>query len=113
LTEVRQGGSVLAVAAIERSGRRGRYQKLGILLSIVLYPLFVGMGVSYLMANGVLVILLTLVSYVFGHEWTYATASGGGHYSPSTNTSEQAVLAPAPRLVPTDRDTEIVALALQ
>jgi hypothetical protein len=85
LIEVRQGGPALAVAAIERLGRQGRHQKLGILLSIALYPLLVSTGMNYLMADGVLIILLTLLG----------------------------CLNSAPRLVPTDRDADIVALALQ
>jgi hypothetical protein len=55
--------------------------------------MLISMGMNYLTADGVLVILLTSVSYVPGHWWTFTTApGGGGRYSPSTNTSEQADL---------------------
>jgi hypothetical protein len=110
LIEVRHGGTALAAAAIEHPARRDRHQKLGILLSLALYPLLVSMGMNYLMANGVTVILLTLVIYLFGHWRTFPTAAGGGEYSPSMNNSEQAELKSS-RLAPADRDAEIVSWA--
>jgi hypothetical protein len=47
------------------------------------------MGMNYLMANGVTVILLALVIYLFGHWPAFPTAAAGDGYNPSMNTSEQ------------------------
>jgi putative flippase GtrA len=47
----------------------------GALLSLALYPLLIQLGMNYLMANVLLVIVLTPTNYVLGHFWTF-TASG-------------------------------------
>jgi putative flippase GtrA len=44
----------------------------GTLLSLALYPLLIKLGMNYLIANGVLVVLLTPANYVLGHWWTFA-----------------------------------------
>ena len=46
------------------------------LLSLVLYPLLIKLGMNYLAANALLVIGLTPANYILGHFWTFATASG-------------------------------------
>jgi putative flippase GtrA len=45
----------------------------GTLLSLALYPLLVKLGMNYLVANALLVILLTPANYVLGHWWTFAS----------------------------------------
>jgi putative flippase GtrA len=44
----------------------------GTALSLALYPLLIKLGMNYLIANGVLVVLLTPANYVLGHWWTFA-----------------------------------------
>jgi putative flippase GtrA len=44
----------------------------GTVLSLALYPLLIKLGMNYLIANGVLVVLLTPANYVLGHWWTFA-----------------------------------------
>jgi putative flippase GtrA len=44
----------------------------GTLLSFTLYPLLVRLGINYLVANGLIVILLTPANYILGHWWTFA-----------------------------------------
>jgi putative flippase GtrA len=46
----------------------------GTLLSLALYPLLVRLGMNYLIANGLLVVLLTPANYILGHFWTFASA---------------------------------------
>jgi len=43
----------------------------GALLSLGLYPLLVKFGINYLVANALLVVLLTPANYVLGHWWTF------------------------------------------
>lgn len=45
----------------------------GTLLSLALYPLLIKLGMNYLIANGVLVVLLTPANYILGHLWTFAS----------------------------------------
>lgn len=47
----------------------------GTLLSLALYPLLIKIGMNYLLANGVLVVLLTPANYALGHWWTFAARS--------------------------------------
>ena len=44
----------------------------GTLLSLALYPLLLKLGMNYLIANSVLVVLLTPANYALGHWWTFA-----------------------------------------
>lgn len=44
----------------------------GTVLSLALYPLLIKLGMNYLIANGVLVVLLTPANYALGHWWTFA-----------------------------------------
>ena len=45
----------------------------GTLLSLALYPVLIRLGINYLAANALLVILLTPVNYILGHWWTFAS----------------------------------------
>ena len=45
---------------------------VGTLLSLALYPLLIKLGMNYLIANGMLVVLLTPANYALGHWWTFA-----------------------------------------
>jgi putative flippase GtrA len=47
----------------------------GALLSLALYPLLIQLGMNYLMANVLLVIVLTPANYVLGHFWTFTAGS--------------------------------------
>jgi len=47
----------------------------GTLLSLALYPLLVRLGINYLAANALLVILLTPANYILGHWWTFASSN--------------------------------------
>jgi putative flippase GtrA len=44
----------------------------GTALSLALYPLLIRLGMNYLIANGVIVVLLTPANYALGHWWTFA-----------------------------------------
>src|SRR5205814_3430081 len=48
----------------------------GALLSVALYPLLMRLGMDYLMANVLLVMVLTPANYLLGHFWTFTTGSG-------------------------------------
>jgi putative flippase GtrA len=45
----------------------------GTLFSLAVYPLLIKLGVNYLIANALLVALLTPTNYVLGHVWTFAS----------------------------------------
>lgn len=51
----------------------------GTVLSLALYPLLIKLGMNYLIANGVLVALLTPANYVLGHWWTFAAHDQKAH----------------------------------
>ena len=44
----------------------------GTLLNLCLYPILIRFGMNYLVANALLVIVLTPVNYILGHFWTFA-----------------------------------------
>jgi putative flippase GtrA len=45
----------------------------GTLFSLAMYPLLIKLGMNYLIANGLLVALLTPTNYMLGHVWTFAS----------------------------------------
>jgi putative flippase GtrA len=45
----------------------------GVLFSLAVYPLLIKLGMNYLIANGLLVAVLTPTNYVLGHLWTFAS----------------------------------------
>jgi putative flippase GtrA len=45
----------------------------GTLFSLAVYPLLIRLGMNYLLANGLLVALLTPTNYLLGHVWTFAS----------------------------------------
>jgi putative flippase GtrA len=47
-------------------------REAGILLSAILYPILVKLGMNYLIANGSLVVLLTPANHALGHWWTFS-----------------------------------------
>jgi putative flippase GtrA len=51
----------------------------GILLSAILYPVLVKLGMNYLIANGFLIALLTPANYALGHWWTFSDRRGPPH----------------------------------
>jgi putative flippase GtrA len=56
-----------------RSWWRYNIKRLGgILLTFVLYPVLVRLGMNYLAANALLIAALTPANYVLGHFWTFA-----------------------------------------
>jgi putative flippase GtrA len=44
----------------------------GVLFSLSLYPFLVRLGMNYLLANALIVALLTPTNYILGHLWTFA-----------------------------------------
>jgi putative flippase GtrA len=44
----------------------------GTLVSFALYPILVRLGMNYLIANAILVVMLTPANYILGHWWTFA-----------------------------------------
>jgi putative flippase GtrA len=44
----------------------------GTALSLSLYPMLIRLGMNYLVANALLVVVLTPANYVLGHFWTFA-----------------------------------------
>jgi putative flippase GtrA len=56
----------------------------GTVLSLALYPVLVRLGVNYLVANALLVILLTPVNYILGHWWTFSSRGSEARSSESS-----------------------------
>ena len=54
---------------------------VGTLLSFALYPLLVMIGMNYLIANAVLVVMLTPANYILGHWWTFASGDSSARAS--------------------------------
>jgi len=44
----------------------------GVLFSLSLYPFLIRLGMNYLLANALIVALLTPANYILGHLWTFA-----------------------------------------
>jgi putative flippase GtrA len=49
----------------------------GVLFSLSLYPFLIRLGMNYLLANALIVALLTPANYILGHLWTFAPGDSG------------------------------------
>ena len=58
----------------------------GVLFSLSLYPFLIRLGMNYLLANALIVALLTPANYILGHLWTFAPEdSESGVEAPSAD----------------------------
>jgi putative flippase GtrA len=64
----------------------------GTVLSLSIYPVLVRLGMNYLVANALLVAVLTPANYVLGHFWTFSVGRG---QAPAREAAE----TPAPEYV--------------
>jgi putative flippase GtrA len=77
-----------------RAARRYNLKRgAGVLFSLMLYPLLIRMGMNYLMANALIVALLTPTNYILGHRWTFAS---GGRQMPADQPREDLELLEHP-----------------
>lgn len=70
----------------------------GTVLSLALYPLLIKLGMNYLIANGVLVVVLTPANYVLGHWWTFA--SRDQEVTPTKLDHNPSARRPDPQVLP-------------